>query len=899
MKKNYFTKNFNKSFLTLSIVFCALFANSAFAQTPIKNIGWIGATGDSWTTPANWNYPANTSVATFGFSATAPISIITLTVANTDIAVGDKVSGFGIPVGTTITAINDTQKIITISNSTLAAVGTPGTNVQFTFATPKEATGAPTGTEIALISNGTNPTLPAGSYNLGGLTISNETGAVTGSTLTIPADVEILVDSSNNEAVLVKGGNIINNGYFEIKNSLTNGSNATAGGYGMTFSLPTVVPSVPTEYTYSGSGILVIDTSVGNNFSGGILFNGAHADAANATYKILFNGTTTIRLSPVKSATNTASTHFMRAVGVAALASCKVILGGTGFDIGDEFSGSANGLLASSGGGINVTIASGTTINVFTGIDNPMPIMSMYSFGATVIPSFITNKGTINMKGTMPRSPITLSAQNNAIVNLVNDGILDIAVNSTLVSQGGISIGNNQGATLPADVNVINNGMLSIKTLHNAVSWGSTIVMTTNSGAPNLHLINNGTLNLTGSNYAAGAKDFNPTLNLPILNPPTQTGASRITNSGTINTNQQLRNFYTINTSTGVINYASTSESPLKLCTFTGVPALAAAAIGTTYTDSNSNVYTVLVAKAGTGTTLVTSVASNAVNPSVVAYAAGPPEVLASALTKTGAGSGDASIVFTAITTNNNTAFFSTTLNSGTINTNAGITAMTGITGFTSPDATSVLSPGGDTGKAIVYFENLPLAALDLLTLRGTLKMQASGSTTPGVDFDQMKLTATLDQIDISAAILDVTGLYTPDALTTIDIITTNIIGGFEGAVLGEFSSVVGLPAKWTVVYTGGLGGKVQLVYDPTLGADKFSTFKFSAYPNPTSDQLNLSAAKTISKVELFNLLGQRVLSNTVNANQKQLSISNLQNGVYLMEVTIDNAKQAFKIVKQ
>jgi len=912
MKKNYFTKNFKKSFLTLSIVFCALFANSAFAQGPIKNIGWIGATGDSWTTSENWNYPANTSVATFGFSATAPISIITLTVANTDIAVGDKVSGFGIPVGTTITAIDATQKIITISNSTLAAVGTPGTNVQFTFATPKAATGAPTGTEIALISNGTNPNIPAGTYNIGGLTISNETGPVTGSTLTIPADVDIFVDSSTNEAVLVKGGNIINNGYFEIKSSLGNGTNSalygsnnTAAGYGMTFSLPTVVPSVPTEYMYSGSGTLVIDTSVGNNFSGGILFNGAHANAANSTYKILFNGTTTIRLSPVKSATNAASTHFMRAVGISALASCKVILGGTGFDIGDSFSGSANGLLASSGGGINVTIASGTTINVYSNDNNPSPIMSMYSFGATAIPSFITNKGTINMKGTMPRSPITLSAQNQAIVNFVNDGTLDIDVNSTLVSQGGIFIGNNQGATLPADVNVINNGTLTIKTLLNAVSWGSTIVMTTNAGAPNLHVINNGTLNLIGSNYAAGAKDFNPALNPPPVTVPVtapQTGASRITNSGTINTNQQLRNFYTINTSTGVINYASTSESPLKLCTFT-VPIATAAAIGTTYTDSNSNVYTVLVAKvAATGTTLVTSVASNAVNPSVVAYAAGPPEVLASALTKTGAGDGAGSIVFTAITTNNNTAFYSTTLNSGTINTNAGITAMTGITGFTSPDATSVLSPGGDTGNAIVLFENFPNVGgvpNDNLILRGTLKMQASGSTTAGIDFDQMKLTGALDQIDISAAILDVTGLYTPAALTTIDIITTNIIGGFEGAVLGEFSSVVGLPAKWTVVYTGGLGGKVQLVYDPTLGTDKFSTFKFSAYPNPTSDQLNLSAAKTISKVELFSLLGQRVLSTTINANQKQLSISNLQNGLYLMEVTIDNAKQAFKIVKQ
>jgi hypothetical protein len=62
---------------------------------------------------------------------------------------------------------------------------------------------------------------------------------------------------------------------------------------------------------------------------------------------------------------------------------------------------------------------------------------------------------------------------------------------------------------------------------------------------------------------------------------------------------------------------------------------------------------------------------------------------------------------------------------------------------------------------------------------------------------------------------------------------------------------------------------------------------------------LNLSAEKNISKVELYNLLGQKVQSNTVNASQKQLSIGSLQKGIYMMEVSIDNAKKTFKIVKQ
>lgn len=853
------------------------------------------------------------STATIGSSDAAGTRLvfqyntkITLKDANEDIAVGDGVAGYGIPVGAKIHEIDATKKIITITGNTLAGVGTPGTNVVFTFATPKPASGAPTILDIALISNGAKPVLAAGSYYLGGLTITNGSGAITGSTLSIPADVEVFVESLTNEAVLIKGGNIINDGYLDIKNGLTGGSANTAGGYGITFGLPERVPTTPTEYLYSGSGTLKIDTSAGNQFSGGILFNGAGANAANATYKLLFNGTTTFVLSTVKNATNgSASTHAMRAVGISALQACKVIIGGAGFDLGDSLAGGANGLLATSGGGVNITIAPETTINVFTNTGNPMAVLGMYSFGSTSIPSFITNKGTINMSGTMVRSsPISLSAQNEATVNLVNDGTLNVGINPAGSGSAGISVTNNGGATLPAFVNVINNGLMTVKTLLNGVAWGAPIVMTTFAGAPNLHVNNSGTLNLIGSNHSFGARVFNPALNPPaVTDPPTapQTGASRITNSGTINTNQELRTFYTINTSTGTINFAPTNDSTLKLTTFT-VPTASAATIGATYRDSNSNIHTVLAAKvAATGTTLVTSVAANAINPPVVGYAAGPPEVLASALTKTG-GAGDDSIVFTALVSNGNNALFQTTLNSGTINTNAGIGSMTGINGVTTPDATSVISLGGDTKNSLATFGEI---TGDAYTLRGTLKMQGSGNTVAGIDYDAIRFTGGFDYIDISAATLDLTGIYIPTEKLTIDIITTFVDPdptatpetNKSGAILGKFEKVIA-PKGWTVNVTEGLGSKVQLIFDPALTKAEFAQAKFSYYPNPTKNQINVSAAKNINKVELYNVLGQKVLTNMVNATQKQVDVSNLQKGVYLMEVTIESTKQTFKIIK-
>lgn len=73
----------------------------------------------------------------------------------------------------------------------------------------------------------------------------------------------------------------------------------------------------------------------------------------------------------------------------------------------------------------------------------------------------------------------------------------------------------------------------------------------------------------------------------------------------------------------------------------------------------------------------------------------------------------------------------------------------------------------------------------------------------------------------------------------------------------------------------------------------------FSFAPNPANNFLNLSASKNIQKVEFYNLLGQNALSAPVNGLRKEVNISNLKSGIYLMKVTIDNAVGTYKIIKK
>ena len=88
-------------------------------------------------------------------------------------------------------------------------------------------------------------------------------------------------------------------------------------------------------------------------------------------------------------------------------------------------------------------------------------------------------------------------------------------------------------------------------------------------------------------------------------------------------------------------------------------------------------------------------------------------------------------------------------------------------------------------------------------------------------------------------------------------------------------------------------------ITEGTLSKTDLSKFNFSYAPNPANNVINLNAAKTISKVEFYNTLGQNVLSNNIEALNSTINIQSLNKGIYVMHVTIDGLTQGFKILKQ
>lgn len=83
--------------------------------------------------------------------------------------------------------------------------------------------------------------------------------------------------------------------------------------------------------------------------------------------------------------------------------------------------------------------------------------------------------------------------------------------------------------------------------------------------------------------------------------------------------------------------------------------------------------------------------------------------------------------------------------------------------------------------------------------------------------------------------------------------------------------------------------------YNTVLSSSSFSTNDFKLYPNPVTNFFTIDAQKTIQKVEVYNLMGAKVME----TNQTQVNISSLNAGMYLVKIYSENRVGVQKIIKK
>ena len=81
----------------------------------------------------------------------------------------------------------------------------------------------------------------------------------------------------------------------------------------------------------------------------------------------------------------------------------------------------------------------------------------------------------------------------------------------------------------------------------------------------------------------------------------------------------------------------------------------------------------------------------------------------------------------------------------------------------------------------------------------------------------------------------------------------------------------------------------------PTAKVNSLQLEDVKMYPNPVENQLFFSSKETLNKVEIYNLLGKKVLSTT---NTNAIDISSLNKSVYLVKISSDKGTTTKKLVK-
>lgn len=92
----------------------------------------------------------------------------------------------------------------------------------------------------------------------------------------------------------------------------------------------------------------------------------------------------------------------------------------------------------------------------------------------------------------------------------------------------------------------------------------------------------------------------------------------------------------------------------------------------------------------------------------------------------------------------------------------------------------------------------------------------------------------------------------------------------------------------------------VSLVNESTLSIPNNTIKKFSVYPNPVSNYLNVSSDSLIVEVLVFDITGKQVFGQFDRVKELSIDLSNMKQGVYFLNIISDDkTKEVVKIIKQ
>ena len=198
---------------------------------------------------------------------------------------------------------------------------------------------------------------------------------------------------------------------------------------------------------------------------------------------------------------------------------------------------------------------------------------------------------------------------------------------------------------------------------------------------------------------------------------------------------------------------------------------------------------------------------------------------------------------------------------------------------------------GATTQTALLYIEassfieDNTLAGSDL-TFTGNVSVSDLGS--------EYTVVAFVKALDPNAG-------YATVVNNTADISST---GDFTASATAT-ELAAGLIIQYGFTVTGPLADPTDttlgsvVIGEATAGVEDNNTIDVSIYPNPSSSNWNFRTGNTvITSVEVFNLLGKRVVSQNNNSTDIAISTQGLTSGIYIARITTEQGIKSVKLIK-
>ena len=89
------------------------------------------------------------------------------------------------------------------------------------------------------------------------------------------------------------------------------------------------------------------------------------------------------------------------------------------------------------------------------------------------------------------------------------------------------------------------------------------------------------------------------------------------------------------------------------------------------------------------------------------------------------------------------------------------------------------------------------------------------------------------------------------------------------------------------------------VVTDNTLGINDINDIKVSVYPNPTTNNINIQSDEQIMNITVYNTIGQMVRNVSPAATNFSMEMSNLDTGMYFVNVFTETGSKTVKVIKK